>query len=59
MGVVLGFRPLTGIEVLNSTPYKWLNYAVENGICGADFIFRLLLFFRFKNHHTLHFHPIP
>ena len=33
------FRPLAGIEVLNSTPYGWRNYAIENRVCGADFIF--------------------
>ena len=35
------FRPLTGIMVLNSTPYKWHNYAIENGVCGADFILKV------------------
>lgn len=35
----LSFRPLAGIKVLNSTPYGWLYYAIEKGICGADFIF--------------------
>lgn len=34
-----GFRPLAGIRFLNSTLYKWHNYAIKNGGCGADFIF--------------------
>ena len=48
--------------VLNSTLYKWLNYAVENAICGADFMFRLFFDFSlklsFKNHHKPPFHHI-
>ena len=57
-----GFRPLTGIEVINSTPYQWLNYAIENGLCGADFIFRLFSSFSlklaFKNSQRPPFHHI-
>ena len=60
--VILSFRPLTGIQVLNSPLYKWLNYGIENRICGADFIFRLLsdfpLKFAFKNPQRPPFHPI-
>lgn len=33
------FRPLSGIMVLNSPLYRWHNYAIENRVCGADFIF--------------------
>ena len=32
-------RPVAGIMFLNSTPYGWHNYAIENSVCGADFIF--------------------
>ena len=56
------FRPLTGIMVLHSTLYKWLNYAVENSVCGADFIFRLFSDFSlkisFKNPQRPPFHHI-
>ena len=56
------FRPLSGIMVLNSPPYQWLNYAVENGICEADFIFRLFSNFSlklaFKNTQEPQFHLI-
>lgn len=27
--------------VLNSPLYGWRNYAIENGVCGADFIFAI------------------
>ncbi len=54
------FRPLSGWVVLNSAPYKWLNYAIENGVCGADFVFRLFsvfsVKFAFKNPHKPQIH---
>ena len=59
---VLIVSVLTGIKVLNSTPYKWLRYAIEKDICGADFMFRLFSAFSlkvsFKNPHQPQFHPI-
>ena len=35
------FRPLTGIMVLISTPYRWRKYAMDFTIREADFIFPL------------------
>ena len=44
----LCFRPLTGIMVLISTPYKWLHSAIENAFCGADFLFSSFFTFLWK-----------
>lgn len=42
--------------------YNWLNYAIENSVCGADFMFRLFsgfsLKFAFKNPQIPLFHHI-
>ena len=58
----LQFPSPYGIMVLNSTPYRWLRYAIEKAICGADFMFRLFsgfsLKFAFKNPQRPPFHHI-
>ena len=46
---IVKFPSPYGIMVLHSTPYQWLNYAIENGVCGADFIFRLFFCFFAEN----------
>ena len=59
---IVKFPSPYGIMVLHSTPYQWLNYAIENGVCGADFIFRLFSAFSlkisFKNPQRPPFHHI-
>ena len=54
-----GFRPLAGIMVLNSPPCGWRNDAIENGVCGADFIFAIFRRFMLRitsiNHEIWHY----